>query len=277
MAVKDLVGLFDTPSSDSDRGHILDARRSSENLNCPPELDVLRPSPARFIHPTRVSRSVEPIPLHTIHQPFTNHDETALHDSPTLINETLNTSTDITDGLKQGVGAAKSHQPSRRKHNSRNEFTQNAGPASSERELEALSPFGRTFSIDNFTVAASSPTLVPQNEVPSKSAQIQRHNFRPHTPIPATVVFAPGAPPLFLPKLDERIESLPLTSFLLPVIKGKDSERAMFSPMDRLVASKRSIQDLENNSGIIPAWGNRRTILSALVNMMLGLLVCIFA
>jgi hypothetical protein len=106
---------------------------------------------------------------------------------------------------------------------------------------------------------------------------LRRRNFRPHTPVPATTVFAPNAFPLFLPKLDQHIESLTLPSCILPGIKANNSESAIFSPMDRLVASKRSIEDLENNSGVIPAWRDRRSILSALVNMMLGFLVCVIA
>lgn len=277
MAVKDLVGLFDSPPSGSEReGTHVSGRPST--IWSPPR-DLPPSSPARFIYPRRLSRrlsSTEPIPLHAIHEPFMTNDTTTPHDSSALMDEALNISTDVVEELNQGTGATKLHRPSLQENASQKVkgFGQNSGPASSEQELEGLLPPGGSVPSNSVAVVTSPPTPAPQREVSSTSMIGPRRNFRPHTPIPATIVFAPDAVPLFLPKLDQHIASLPLPSFLPAVIKEKDLGSSMFSPMDRLVASQRSVEDLENNSGVVPRWRSRRSILSALVNMMLGFLVC---
>jgi hypothetical protein len=43
--------------------------------------------------------------------------------------------------------------------------------------------------------------------------------------------------------------------------------------MDRLKSSERTLEDLESNSAITPAWRNRKTILGGLVNLLLGIMV----
>lgn len=47
----------------------------------------------------------------------------------------------------------------------------------------------------------------------------------------------------------------------------------MFPPMDRLAATGKSIQDLENNNVVLPAWKNRNSIFGALLNVVLGVTV----
>lgn len=47
----------------------------------------------------------------------------------------------------------------------------------------------------------------------------------------------------------------------------------MFPPMDQLAATKKSLQDLEANNVIAPAWRNRNTIIKGLVDTVLGVTV----
>ncbi|GLB36113.1 hypothetical protein LshimejAT787_0304010 [Lyophyllum shimeji] len=93
---------------------------------------------------------------------------------------------------------------------------------------------------------------------PSKST----HGMK-HVPVPATVVFARDAPPLYLPQLDKLLSSLSPPEF-------RDGSGGMFSPMDKLVESGMSLDDLEANSSVTPAWRNRKTLLGATVNVVLG-------
>ncbi len=102
----------------------------------------------------------------------------------------------------------------------------------------------------------------------------------PHTPIPLSQILARNAAPVSLPKLDEYISSLDMPDF--PVAhatgagngkgKGRVSDVAMFPPLERLHGT--TIVDLENNSKIPPAWRNRDTIFSSLLNVALGVTVC---
>ena len=101
----------------------------------------------------------------------------------------------------------------------------------------------------------------------------------PHTPVPATTIFAYDAAPLHLPDLDSYLSRLPAPSFT-PYLTGvrvgkKVTGQGMFPPMDHLAATKRSIADLEHNSKIAPSWRNRNSILGGLVNLALGVTVSV--
>jgi hypothetical protein len=108
-------------------------------------------------------------------------------------------------------------------------------------------------------------TSIP-HETPFGSP-VQRPRFRKHAPVPATVLFAPAAAPLYLPKLDKYLASYP--SPRSPQID------APFPPMGNLAKLGMSFDDLETNSRQIPAWRSRKTILGSAVNIMLGLMVCL--
>lgn len=99
----------------------------------------------------------------------------------------------------------------------------------------------------------------------------------PHTPVPATTVFAYDAAPLYLPDLDDyisRLKSPSFTSYPTGVRVGKTViGQGMFPPMDRLAATKKSLVDLEHNSAVAPSWRNRNSIFGGLVNLALGLTV----
>jgi hypothetical protein len=103
---------------------------------------------------------------------------------------------------------------------------------------------------------------------------VQRRHFAPHSPVPATTIFSRNAAPLDLPKLDKYVASLSPPSFSSPLDKGKDRGPVMFPPMDRLSASNRTLDDLERNSEIVPAWRSRQLILGSFVSIVLGVTVC---
>jgi hypothetical protein len=105
-------------------------------------------------------------------------------------------------------------------------------------------------------------------ETPSESP-VQRPRFREHAPVPATVLFAPAAPPLYLPELDKYLASYPSPRF--PQVVGQN---VPFPPMGNLANMDVSFDDLETNSRQIPSWRSRKTILGSAVNIMLGLMVC---
>ncbi|KAF8642326.1 hypothetical protein AX16_009596 [Volvariella volvacea WC 439] len=90
-----------------------------------------------------------------------------------------------------------------------------------------------------------------------------------HSPIPATVVFARDAAPLHLPQLDEYLASIPPPPF---APRDGNEEPRMFPPMDALKQSGKSLDDLETNYQKPPAWKNSKSILSGLVNVLLGVL-----
>ena len=93
----------------------------------------------------------------------------------------------------------------------------------------------------------------------------------PHRPVPATVLFARTAYPLRLPILDQYLSSLPPPVF---PSSGRDSEGSIFPPLDKLEATGITLDDLENNTKISPAWRDRTGILSTIVSSFISLLVC---
>lgn len=95
------------------------------------------------------------------------------------------------------------------------------------------------------------------------------HRFSGHTPVAATVVFSRDAPPLYLPKLDKYLASIPSPSFS----KTIPGEQRMFPPMGELSKLKTSLDDLETNARRLPIWKNRTTILGSTVNFVIGVMV----
>lgn len=102
-------------------------------------------------------------------------------------------------------------------------------------------------------------------------------NTAPHTPVPATTVFAREAAPLYLPDLDTFLSKLQAPSFsrfASGVRVGKKIVGSgMFPPMDQLAATGKSIVDLETNSTVSPAWRNRESIIGGISNATLSITV----
>lgn len=144
--------------------------------------------------------------------------------------------------------------------------------------LRSRSPFQPPPEYDSASDASTSTTAKEQTSSAGTVAPLG-----PHSPIPATTVFARNAAPLFIPHLDEYISSIPAPSFPSILshgrIKGKEiaTGTGMFPPMDRLAATGKTLDDLEHNSQVAPGWRNRDTIFGILVSAALGLTVrCLF-
>lgn len=99
---------------------------------------------------------------------------------------------------------------------------------------------------------------------------LPRHTTSPHTPIPATVVFARNAPPLSLPKLDKYLSKLRPPLFA----EAKGKEPVMFPPMEQLAKTGSTIENLEYNFKPAPWYRNRNTLLGSAVNLIIGTTVC---
>ena len=94
-----------------------------------------------------------------------------------------------------------------------------------------------------------------------------------HRPIPAPTLFGRNAVPLYLPKLDKCLSSLPAPEFTKWKGKGKEKDVPMFPPMEQLAMSKRTIDDLEHNSTVTPAWRDRNFWFSLAKDGVIGILV----
>jgi len=97
------------------------------------------------------------------------------------------------------------------------------------------------------------------------------HTSRSHRPVPATTLFARDAKPLYLPKLDSYLSTIPKPKFAGD--RSSSNHPRMFAPMDRLAASGRSLEDLETNSEIPPFWRDRKTLLGSAVGAVIGITV----
>ncbi|KAF8521485.1 hypothetical protein JB92DRAFT_3082021 [Gautieria morchelliformis] len=90
-----------------------------------------------------------------------------------------------------------------------------------------------------------------------------------HVPVAAKTVFSRGSAPLSLPALDDYLSSFPAPTF--PIVPphrstsspGKQPKGNLFPPMDLLVASGHTIEELEKNSAA-QSWRNRGNIFNTL-------------
>ena len=97
-----------------------------------------------------------------------------------------------------------------------------------------------------------------------------------HRPVPATTLFRRNTAPLYLPKLDKYLSSLPAPEFTKWGGKGKEKDVPMFPPMEQLAASKRTIDDLEHNSTVTPAWRDSNFWFSLANDTVIGVVVRLF-
>lgn len=115
----------------------------------------------------------------------------------------------------------------------------------------------------------SAVTSFLQQETASRTP-VQQLRYQKHVPVPAVVLFARDAAPLYLPKLDKYLSSIPSPRF------SQDVDQSVpFPPMGNLAKLGMSLEDLETNRKQIPVWRNRNDILGSAVNVILGLMVCI--
>jgi len=106
-----------------------------------------------------------------------------------------------------------------------------------------------------------------------QAANPRYHDTADHAPISAPTVFSRHAAPLSLPRLDKYISSLPIPEFSSTSRTKADGKQKKFMPLDRLEMTGRSLESLETNYQRKPAWRNSKSILSGLVNVVLGVTV----
>ncbi|EKM61097.1 uncharacterized protein PHACADRAFT_82700 [Phanerochaete carnosa HHB-10118-sp] len=117
------------------------------------------------------------------------------------------------------------------------------------------------------TLGESTREHVPESEAAFKLDS--EPSLPSHNPIPATTVFARNAAPLSFPQLDAHLAAIPPSSFHSQA--SKDGKASMFPPLQLLAATKKTLEDLETNSQILPWYGNRNKIFGALTSLTLSI------
>ena len=112
------------------------------------------------------------------------------------------------------------------------------------------------------------PTTRP-NSYRGRISQSLFNQHPNHRPIPATLLFARSANPLSLPNLDRYLSSL-----VPPVFSSKKQEGPIFPPLQKLENTGITLDDLEHNAKIPPAWRDRTGILWTIVSSFISVLVC---
>lgn len=130
--------------------------------------------------------------------------------------------------------------------------------AASVTAVDSVADDGATFT------GSHSAHLLPTPKDPSAAV---------HRPVPAPTLFGRNAAPLYLPKLDKYLSSLPAPEFTKWKGKGKEKDVPMFPPMEQLVASKRTIDDLEHNATITPTWRDKTFWFSLAEGTVIGIVV----
>ena len=123
---------------------------------------------------------------------------------------------------------------------------------------------------DDSTTLAGSYSARPPAPPKDPSASV-------HRPVPAPTLFDRHTSPLYLPKLDKYLSSLPAPEFTKGRGKGKEKNVPMFPPMGQLAASKRTIDDLEHNSTVTPVWRDRNFWFSLANDAVIGVVVRLLA
>lgn len=280
MAVKELIDLYE-PSPSAARRARTSRRASLEPSSTSTAASSLPPTPARFI-----SRE-SPAPEASASSSTASHSRTVVSRPSSKLSsdgaETVDIAEeDVTSSLHH---ARTPFLDSVLKRPSAIQFAD-----AEEKEKLIPNPHAHTYPPQNPFIGGKSyanrPTVISTNTATTWSST------RSHIPVPATTVFARNAVPLHLPKLDEYLASLPKPEFLESKRNLKDNldegtgsrprgsgSKAkavdapdMFPPMERLVKSGKSLDDLEVNLGTLPFWRNRKTILGASLNVIIGFL-----
>jgi len=271
MAVKDLIGLFDSPPhSAAGRGR----HRSSEvgttdggqiEASLPP------PTPARFIKHTNL-KDERPVPNKSRTMPVNSQTifttDMPSHDNANDNEESSEITLDVTEEAHNYLDTSfpmSDHLSAVNQQPVVSEDTEMGQVAEEQLHLLAKNPHRYPPQTPRKGSLSSTSTLVPRSR-----------NRLTHKPVPAITLFARKAAPLYLPKLDDYLASLEAPRFTPLSGKGKEKETErepqIFPPMDRLGALGQTIEELEANSPF-PSWKNRGTILGGVVNVFLGLTV----
>jgi hypothetical protein len=231
----------------------------------------MRSSPGRSAGeespPTRTARSVrhpsprhpadsaEIIPLRSIQYPITDNDSTTIHSG-------LLTQTRLLEMSSDQAGIVSIHGNSKESNAHQSLSVQTTG--SSSTMFVTSRTTGAKYYDETATVASSSTAVEPF------STRVGPVSYRP---VDAIAVFHRYAAPLFLPELDEYLASIPSPEFAKWKGKGKEKSVPIFPPMDRLVAEKKSLDDLKYNSSIVPVWKSRNVCFSVIYSAFVGIAV----
>lgn len=296
MAVKDLVGLFESrskldtslsPSPPRSR-----ERKVSQGPRTPTGLpprsvdtiaDVPTPSPAKFLaHP--LLRRREPSTADQEDDPILT--DPTVSGSSTLSNDLSRTEdygpsatvvdADVTDELSG---------PSRRPRESIGQSSTLARSSGWGRSSSTVIDDGSAIELNPLLPSATrsgsrprSATIVKAHYSSSSTTTLvsPAHNLGPHSPIALSQILVRDAAPVSLPQLDGYISSMEMPSF--PECHSQDSSQgkgkgkapavAMFPPLERLTGT--TLADLESNAKVPPAWRNRQSIFGSLLNVALG-------
>ena len=261
--VKRLVSLYDVPTSASlsskpplqsnDDLRIHDFAGTS-SVSAPPARFLSRPS----------SRPSEGLPNDTLASSMARNSDT-LQGYSTGVDTPGETTADVADEL----GTGKLHF----REGSRTARIKN-WLLDGSKKIPGSTHHEEQFLLANVSLGAEDSEHNPQTIVArAEPLMTSAATVASHDPVPASVVFSSKAAPLHLPHLDEYISSLPMPSFTFPYSNGKGKEASMFIPMGQLVASGKTIEDLELNSVMRPAWRNRNSIFGVIVSIVLGITV----
>ena len=282
MAVKDLVGLYDSPTTHSSVPQTRSSRPETSDRSQTSRLTTPRrggqppPAYARFIqhqtrqtYPRQTYEESEGLSFMSSND-FTTATGTSTEDTP-------NAEVDVTDELPMKPIRINSFNSSIRDHLVSKFSLRRRQPSGQDDkdplECEAQSLLtqtdrSRTFN-DSTVVASVSTRNAILSSIPERRGGPA---IVPHTPVPAVTVFSRQAAALHLPALDNYLASLPAPNFSTFPFK-KDHPAMMFPPMDRLAATGRTLEDLETNSTIPPWWRSRNSLFGAIVSRILGILV----
>ncbi|KJA29472.1 hypothetical protein HYPSUDRAFT_32950 [Hypholoma sublateritium FD-334 SS-4] len=268
MPINALVELYEKASpntsangmsSSEPAGALVTARSNPERGNETSVAEDPKPRLARFIrHPLLTPVDSD--------DPFLDRPTAISEQAPSNTESTTNTTTITTD-------------------TNTNELNPNGNqPYISQIPTTLCTPSVSSFSHPNDSFNDSTATLAPLYEERDQSDS--KHTYPPtcpgnehnepvnrlqgpHNPVPATVVFARDAFPLSLPKLDRYLSSLPP-----PRLGDEDNDDngTMFPPLDQLAKTKKSLDDLESNSIVAPAWRNSTSIINTAANLLISLL-----
>lgn len=237
MAVKELIELYESPTRPKPRASALQEPSSTSTAT----LATLAPTPARFLPRYEIPASLE--------APSSPSTSGTLGSDTSKLGEV---------DIAEPDSPLTPYYPSR-PFLSRTSKKHSTIRFEAEEEKEELVPH-------SYPPANQRPRIISTNTATTWSST------RSHIPVPATTVFARNAAPLYLPKLDQYLASLPKPEFLED-LKSKEDPPEMFPPMERLAKSKMSLDDMEANTRRIPFWRNRKTILGSTINIVIGFLV----
>lgn len=286
MGVKDLVGVYEASASDlpsSDTGMSRRSQRGTHTSSLPLDTPLAsgssrRPSPGRTTRdgspPPRSARFLQHSWLQsTGSRPNENKDipmEPIVYDVPESdlgavdTRSLLGNKSSLKESLPDYYGGIPSPRSSAILASSRYTRKDELPPDSYAASLTAVAN-----TEDDTVTLASSSTAVHLYPTPEKDMPI---HLRSHNSVPAAVVFARYSAPLFLPKLDKYLVSLPIPEFAKSS-RGKGKDVIMFPPMERLTAEKKSLDDLEHNGSATPAWRRRNTWFGVAISAVLGITV----